>query len=63
MIQLMPLHWGQVNLEIFVDGLDPASGRLEAESSSSTIKRRFGKGTTLKLLGRGGKTKLTGRGR
>lgn len=65
MTQMMVLHWGIVNRieELNIEGVDVASGTLQAQETSSAIKRQAGKGATLKLSGRGGRTKLSGRGK
>lgn len=62
MIGLMVLHWGTVNLNIDVSGLDPSSGVLDTPVKLGVIMPPLGRGKTKRIRGMGGTKGISGSG-
>lgn len=62
MIGLEVLHWGQINIKITVDGIDPASGNIAPSVDSGVNTPSSGRGSSKMVGGRGSSKKMKGSG-
>lgn len=60
MIGLMVLHWGLVNLNISVSGIDPSSGLIEPTAKSGGLSPATGTGRVRAAKGSGGSKGISG---
>ena len=60
--QLMPLHWGLVNLNIEVDGVDPTSRVLPPVAGGDTSRGVAANAVISEIVGRGMIKRVSGSG-
>ena len=56
------LHWGRIDLDITVNGLDPASGNVTPSSGDGVNPSSVGRGSVKMVSGRGKSKTSIGRG-
>lgn len=62
MIGLMALHWGLININIKIDGIDPSSGNITPSVDSGVNTPSSGRGSSKMVGGRGSSKKMKGSG-
>lgn len=63
MFPLLPLHWGLVNQQLFVDGIDPIGRVLPPVAGSDINKGVIASGQIKNIVASGKASKIIGSGR